>query len=39
VIALRNRWPETRADIHFDDAGAKTIVLRYVKLDVVDEWT
>ena len=39
VIALRNRWPDTRADIHFDDAGAKTIVLKYAKLDVVEEWT
>ena len=38
VVALRNHWPETRAEILFDETGAKTIWLKYTRLDVLDEW-
>jgi len=38
VLALRNRWPDTRAEILFDEAGHKTIWLKYIRLEVLDEW-
>jgi len=38
VVALRNRWPDTRAEIVFDDVGPKTIWLKYIRLEVLDEW-
>lgn len=40
VIGLRNHWPETRAEIIFDNFGHKTIVLRLAHLEVLgtDEW-
>ena len=38
VVALRNRWPHTRAEIVFDDMGPKTIWLKYIRLEVLDEW-
>jgi len=40
VIGLRNHWPETRAEIIFDNSGHKTIVLRLAHLEVLgtDEW-
>jgi DNA helicase-2/ATP-dependent DNA helicase PcrA len=38
VVALRNRWPETRAEIIFDDFGHKTIWLKFTRLDVLESW-
>ena len=41
VVALRNHWPETRAEVLFDDHGHKTIWLKYTHLEILDEddWT
>jgi len=39
VVALRNRWPDTRAEILFDEVGHKTIWLKYVRLEVLDDWS
>jgi len=36
VIGLRNHWPETRAEIIFDNYGHKTIVLAYTHLKVLE---
>jgi DNA helicase-2/ATP-dependent DNA helicase PcrA len=38
VLALRNHWPETRAEILFDDSGPKTIWLKYTRLEVLEDW-
>jgi hypothetical protein len=38
VIALRNQWPETRAEIIFDNCGHKTIWLKHTHLEVMDDW-
>jgi DNA helicase-2/ATP-dependent DNA helicase PcrA len=40
VIGLRNHWPQTRAEIIFDNFGHKTIILSHVRLEVLDsdEW-
>jgi len=40
VIGLRNHWPQTRAEIIFDNFGHKTIVLSLAHLEVLDsdEW-
>jgi len=40
VIGLRNHWPQTRAEILFDNLGHKTIVLSHTHLEVLDhdEW-
>jgi DNA helicase-2/ATP-dependent DNA helicase PcrA len=40
VIGLRNHWPQTRAEIIFDNFGHKTIILSHVHLEVLDsdEW-
>ena len=38
VIGLRNHWPETRAEILFDESGPKTIWLKYTRLEVLDDW-
>jgi hypothetical protein len=38
VIALRNHWPETRAEILFDNCGHKTIWLKHTRLEVMDDW-
>jgi DNA helicase-2/ATP-dependent DNA helicase PcrA len=38
VLALRSPWPETRAEILFDDAGHKTIWLKHTHLEVLDDW-
>jgi DNA helicase-2/ATP-dependent DNA helicase PcrA len=35
VVAVKMRWPDTRADIFFDNYGPKTIVLRYTRLEVL----
>ncbi|MGB2819537.1 MAG: UvrD-helicase domain-containing protein [Phycisphaerae bacterium] len=38
VIALRNRWPDTRAEIIFDRTGPKTIWLKHIRLELLDDW-
>jgi len=38
VLALRDQWPQTRAEVLFDAAGHKTIYLRYTRLEVLDDW-
>ncbi len=35
VIGLCNHWPQTRAEIIFDNLGHKTIVLSHVRLEVL----
>ncbi len=37
-LALRNDWPQTRAEVLFHDAGHKTIYLRYTRLEILDDW-
>jgi DNA helicase-2/ATP-dependent DNA helicase PcrA len=37
VVALRQPWPETRAEIVFERVGKKTLVLAYAKLRVGDD--
>jgi len=38
VIGLRNPWPQTKAEILFDETGPKTIYLQHTTLEVLDEW-
>jgi hypothetical protein len=37
VLALRQPWPETRAEILFERVGKKTLVLSLAKLQVGEE--
>ena len=38
VVGLRNHWPETRAEIIFDESGPKTIWLKHTRLEVLEQW-
>jgi DNA helicase-2/ATP-dependent DNA helicase PcrA len=38
VTRLFQRWPETRAEIVFDEFGPKTIVLARTSLELITEW-
>ncbi len=38
VLRLRQPWPETRAEIVFDDFGPKTIKLSATSLELVGQW-
>jgi DNA helicase-2/ATP-dependent DNA helicase PcrA len=37
VVKISLPWPQTRAEIHFEDCGPKRIVLRYAHLELLDE--
>ncbi|MCD6303596.1 MAG: hypothetical protein J7M21_01370 [Planctomycetes bacterium] len=38
VVALRNHWPGTRAEIIFDELAPKTILLKRTRLQVLESW-
>ena len=37
ILRLRQKWPETRADVFFDEYGPKTLVLARTTLELIDE--
>lgn len=36
IVKLSQRWPDTRADVHFHEYGPKRLVLRLTHLDVME---